>query len=179
MFIDDFCITSISKYICTAERQLQQSIIKINKSAMINGFKYSKTKTQCAHFCHQRKMYNNPTLNLDGSEFPVVDQCKFLGMIFYKKLSFIPHIQYLKGKCGKTLKLLCVIAHKDWGADQHTLLKLYKILICSKIDYGCFINGAVRKFYLKSLQAVHHERLRLILRAFRTFPVESLYFEAN
>ena len=86
-------------------------------------------------------------------------------------------MQYLKEKCRKTSKLLCVIAHKDWGADQHTLLKLYRILIHSKIDYGCFIYGAARKFYLKSLQTVYHEGLRLILVVCRTFPVESLYSE--
>ena len=41
-------------------------------------------------------MHNSPTLNLHGSEIPVVDQYKFLGVIFDKKLSLIPHIQYLK-----------------------------------------------------------------------------------
>ena len=123
-------------------------------------------------------MHNNPTLNLDESEIPVVDQYKFLGIIFDKKLSFIPHIQYLKEKCSKTLKLLRVIAHKDWGADPQTLLKLYRILVHSKIDYGCFIYGAARKSYLKSLQTVHHEGLRLVFGAFRISPVESLYSEA-
>ena len=44
LFVDDFCITPTSKYIHTAERQLQQGINKINKWAMINGFKISKTK---------------------------------------------------------------------------------------------------------------------------------------
>ena len=173
LFIDDFCIASTSKYIRTAESQLQQGINKIKKKwAMINGFKISKTKTQCVHFCQLRKMHNNPTLNLDESEIPVVDQCKFLSVIFDKNLSFIPYIPNIK-----TLKLLRVIAHKDWGADQHALLKSYKILIRSKIGYGCFIYGAVRKSYLKSLQTVHYERLRLVLEAFRTSPVESLYSE--
>ena len=106
------------------------------------------------------------------------DQYKLLGVIFDKKPSFIPHIQYLKDKCNKTLKLLCIIAHKDWGADQYTLLKLYRTLICSKIDYGCFIYGAAWKTYLKPLNTIHHEGLRLTLGAFRTFPVESLYSEA-
>ena len=135
-------MTCASQYIYTAECQLQQGINKINKWAMINGFKIYKTKTQCMHFCQLRKMHNNPTLNLDGSEIPGVDQYKFLGVIFDKKLTFIPHMQHLKKKCSKTLKLLCVIAHKDWGADQHTLLKLYRILICSKIDYDYLIYGA-------------------------------------
>ena len=43
LFVDDFCITSISKYIHIAERQLQQGINNINKWEMINGFKISKT----------------------------------------------------------------------------------------------------------------------------------------
>ena len=128
-----------------------------------------QNKTQCVHFCQLRKMHN-PTLKLDGSEIPVVNQYKFLGVIFDKKLSFILHIQYLKDKCNKTLKLLPIIAHKDWGADQHTLLKLYRTLICSKIDYGCFIYGAARKTYFKPLNTVHHEGLRLTLGAFRTSP---------
>ena len=119
-------------------------------------------------------MHNNPTLKLDGSEIPVVNQCKFLCVIFDKKLSFIPHIQYLKDKCNKTLKLLCII---DWGADQPTLLKLYRTLIHSKIDYGCFIYGAARKTYFKPLNIVHHEGLRLTLGTFRTSPVEHLYSE--
>ena len=175
LFIDDFCITSTYKYIRTAERQLQQSINKINKWTMINGFKIFKTKTQCMHFCQLRKMYNNPTLNLDGSEIPIVVQYKFLSIIFNKKLSIILHNQ---GKCSKTLKLLRVIAHKDWGADQHTLQKLYKTIICSKIDYGCCIYRAARKSYLKSLQTVHHKGLRLVLGAFKTSPVESLHSKA-
>ena len=95
---------------------------------MINGFKIYKTKTQYVHFCQLRKIHN-PTLNLDGSEIAVVDQYKFHGVIFIKKLSFIPHIQHLKEKCNKTLKLFRLIAHKDWNADQYTLLKLYRILI--------------------------------------------------
>ena len=177
LFVDNFCITSSSKYIRTAERQLQQGINKINKWAMINGFTISKTKIQYVHFCQLRKMHNSPTLKLDGSEIPVVNQYRFLGIIFDKKLSFIPHIQYLKDKCNKTLKLLRIIAHKDWGADQHALLKLYRTLIRSKIDYGCFIYGAARKTYFKPLNTVLHEGLRLTLGAFRTSPVKSLYSE--
>ena len=76
------------------------------------------------------------------------------------------------------MKLLRIIAHKDWGVDQHTLLKLYRTLIRSKTNYGCFIYGAAIKTYFKQLNTVHPKGLRLTLRAFRTSPVESLYSEA-
>ena len=98
------------------------------------------------------------------------------GVIFDR--SFIPHINYLKAKCHKALQLLGV-AHTDWGADKSTLLKLYKSLVRSKLDYGCFIYGSARKSYLRCLDSIHHLGLRLALGALQTSPVESLYVEAN
>ena len=61
---------------------------------------------------------------------------KFLGLIFDKKLSFVPHLQYLRKKCMKALNLLRVVAHSRWGSDENTLLHLYRSLIRSKLDYG-------------------------------------------
>ena len=112
--------------------------------------------------------------NLRDVEIPVVDQYKFLG-IFDRKLSFIPHINYLKAKCQKALQLLRVVAHTDWGADKLTLLILYRSLVRSKLDYGCFIYGSARKSHLRYLDSIHHLGLRLALGALRTSPVESLY----
>ena len=107
-------------------------------------------------------------------EIPVVEQYKFLGIIFDKKLSFIPHINYLKVKCHKALQLLRVVAHTDWGADKSTVLKLYRSLVRSKLDYGCFIYGSARKSYLRCLDSIHHLGLRLALGALRTSPVNIL-----
>ena len=42
--------------------------------------------------------------------------------IFNKKLSCIPHINYLKAKCLKALQLLYVVARTDWGTDKYTFL---------------------------------------------------------
>ena len=179
LYVDDFLICYRSKHIHTIERQLQQCLNKIQKWALENGFKFSKTKTQCMHFCQLRGLHNDPVLKLDGVEIPVVDQYKFLGIIFDRKLSFIPHINYLKAKCQKALQLLRVVAHTDKGADKSTLLKLYRSLVRSKLDYGCFIYGSARKSYLRCLDSIHHLGLRLALGALRTSPVESLYVEAN
>jgi len=58
-----------------------------------------------------------------------------------KELSFLPHLRYLKNKCTKALNLLRVVAHNSWGADQRTLLHLYRSFIRSKVhvDYGCVV----------------------------------------
>ena len=130
LYVDDFLICYRSKNMNTIERQLQFNLE--------NGFKFSKSTTVCMHFCHPRKAHNDPILTLDDTPIPVhprkahndpiltlddtpipvVEENKFLGVIFDRKLSFIPHIKQLKAKCQKALNLLRVVAHTDWGADR-------------------------------------------------------------
>ena len=127
LYVDDFCICYRSKSMATIERQLQQNLNKIENWATSNGFKFSKSKTQCVHFCQLRKQHDDPVLHLYGSPIPVVEESKFLGILFDRKLSFIPHIKYLKAKCLKALDLLKVLSHTSWGADRTTLLKVSKV----------------------------------------------------
>ena len=179
LYVDDFCMCYRSKSMRTIERHLQQCINRIENWASHNGFKFSKSKTQCVHFCQLRKVHNDPELYLYGSLIPVVEDFKFLGVLFDRKLSFIPHIKYLKAKCLKALNLLKVLSHTDWGADRTILLQLYRSLIRSKLDYGSIVYGSARPSYISSLDTVHHQGLRLALGAFRTSPVQSLYVEAE
>ena len=78
-------------------------------------------------------------------------------MIFDRKLSFIPHIKYLKTKCLKALNLLKVLSHTSWVADRATLLKLYPSLVWSKLDYVCIIYCSARKSYLQMLDPIHNQ----------------------
>ena len=124
-------------------------------------------------------LHPDPVLNIYGSPIPVVEEAKFLGLLFDKKLSFIPHIKALKAKCLKALDVLKVLSNTNWGGDRSVLLNLYRSLVRSKLDYGSVVYGSARKSYLKCLDTIHHQGLRLPLGAFRTSPVESLYAESN
>lgn len=178
LYVDDFLICYRSKDMENIEKKLQESLNKIEKWATENGFKFSKTKTQCVHFCQQRNLHHDPSLKIYNAQIPVCQEAKFLGVIFDRKLTFIPHIKALKLKCLNALNVLKVISSTNWGGDKSTLLNLYRSLIRSKLDYGSIIYGSARKSYLKSLDTIHHQGLRLALGAFRTSPIESLYAEA-
>ena len=73
---------------------------------------------------------------------PVVAETKFLGLVFDRKLTFAAHVKYLEDRCLKALNLLHVVAHKDWGANSATLLKIYRTHIRSKLDFGCVVYGS-------------------------------------
>ena len=175
LYVDDFCICYRSKHMHTIERQLQQVLKNLSKWSSENGFKFSKTKTKCMYFCRSRKSHLDPELTLDGIQIEVVPEFNFLGLLFDSKLSFIPHIN----KCLKALNLLRVVSSMDWGADRNVLLRLYRTLVRSKLDYGCIVYGSARKSYLRKLDSIRNQGLRLALGAFRTSPVNSLYAEAN
>ena len=97
LYVDDFCITSRSKYMRTAECQLQQCINK-NIGQTQTDSRYPKAIQDACIFFQLRKMHNDPLIKLEDTEIPVVNEFKFLGVIFDRKLSFISYIKYLKLK---------------------------------------------------------------------------------
>ena len=76
----------------------------------------------------------------------------------------------LKSKCQKALDILKVISSTDWGTEKDVLLNLYRAIVRSKLDYGSLVYGSARKSYLQTLDAVHHQGLRLCLGASEPLP---------
>ena len=168
------CDTSTGIDIVHYQLQLQHSLNRLGDE---NGFEFSPSKTMCVHFCQLRKHHFDPQLYLNGTQIPTIGEAKFLGLIFDSKRSFIPHITSIKSRCTKSLDLIKVLSNTTWGADRKVLLRSYRALIRSKLDYGCIVYGSARPSYIKQLDTVHKQGLRLCLGAFRTSPVQILYVE--
>ena len=178
LYVDDFVIMYRSPTIDAVQRKLQHTIHRLEKWTLENGFTISKNKTVAMHFCPDKKCMD-PVLKLDNYPIQFVKEAKFLGLIWDTKLTFGPHIEYLKARCQKSLNILKVLSRTEWGADQTTLLKLYRFLVRSKLDCGCLVYGSASKTALAKLDPVHNQGLRLSLGAFRSSPVESLYVETH
>ena len=52
----------------------------------------------------------------------------------------------------------------NWGTDCKVMLRIYRSHIRTKLDYGSSIYSVTRKSYLKKLQTIHCQGLRLSLR---------------
>jgi len=136
---------------------LQTGLTPMDSSSLLLK-PYLYTSVNCANS-------TQPTLLLNGTPIPVVEETKFLGVVFDYKLSFIPHIKHFKDKCTKALNLLRVLVHTSWRADQETLLHLYRSFIRSKLDYDCIVYGSARGSYLRMLDPIQNHALRLCLGA--------------
>ena len=77
------------------------------------------------------------------------------------------------------MNLLKVVAKMDWGADRSVLMRLYCSFVHSRLEYGCAVFSSTRKSYLKKLEPIQNQGLRICLGTFRTSPMQSLYVEAN
>ena len=103
------------------------TLTKFKNGRMKMVLHFLKQKLYVCIFGNLRKLHHEPTLTI-----PVVQEHEFIGVIFDNKLSFIPHIKYLKARCLKALHLLKVVSRFDWGAASIVLLCLYIALVRSR-----------------------------------------------
>ena len=138
-------------------------------------------KTVAIHFCDCKDpTCPDPTLKLGDTEIRFVNEHKFLGLIWDKELTFHSHIQNLLKKCRKSLNIIKILSYSNWGSDSKTLLKLFRTLIRSKIDYGSIVYRSAKDINdLEALNVLHRQGIRLCLGAFKSSPKEALYVEAN
>ena len=57
-----------------------------------NGFLYSTDKTHCVYFCRVRGVHPDPEIFWNQHVISVSETAKFLGVVFDKKITFLPHI---------------------------------------------------------------------------------------
>ena len=162
---------------CDTSKNNCSWLLTISLLGLKNGTILSNDKTHCVHFSRVRGIHPDPELFINQRQISISDTAHFLGVTFDKKITFLPHILNLRTKCEKSLNILKVLSNTSWGADRVSLLKIYRAITRSKIDYACQIYGSAGNSYLKKLDTVHHSALRICSGAFRTSPVISLYVD--
>ncbi|GBN22721.1 hypothetical protein AVEN_68055-1 [Araneus ventricosus] len=138
------------------QRQVQTAINNIQNWSVKHGFTFSTTKKAGVHFCRKRKLHLDPEIQLDGHKIPFVNEIRFLGIVFDKTLTFLPHIKTLRKRCERAFNILRVLSSTSWAVDQPSMMRIYRSSILSKMDYGCMIYGSARKSVLQKLAPQGH-----------------------
>ncbi|XP_044744603.1 uncharacterized protein LOC123306596 [Coccinella septempunctata] len=177
IYADDLLIYCRGHKGQTVIKLLQDAINNLENWGKTTGFTFSTSKTKMMSFTkktpriHHLELYGNPIEN-------VTNHC-FLGMIFDSKLTWKAHIERLKTDCLKRLNIMKALANSQWGADEQTLLTIYRTLIRSKLDYGCIIYASASRTTLEKLNSIQNTALRLATGALRASPSLSLHRETG
>ena len=156
---------------------LQKHLHKLEAWSTSTGFRFSTEKTKCVLFSKTSEN-SSPLLKMHGHSLKFYDTVKFLGMTLDSKLTWRPHIQNLVASCRKGRNILKMVANKSWEADTNTLIKIYRTLIRSRIDYGSIAYNSATPYILKPLDSIHNAAIRIALGAFRTSPIDSILCQA-
>ena len=179
LFVDDLAIYFSSSSITTVVRQVQLAVNKIVHFTNQTGFKISEEKTVAVHFHRKRGLQQEPHITIENTQIQFAPEAKFLGMVLDSRLNWKKHIEQLKTKCLKSLTLLKCLSKQSWGADRKSMLKIYRATTRAQLDYGCEVYASAPRSYLKKLNAIHHQAIRLCTGAFRSSPTPSLLTEAG
>ena len=117
--------------------QLMQIILDIIKDwAAALGIRISAGKTEAVLYNYSYVPDETiPKLKIGDQTLDFKKEGKFLVMTFDNKLTWKKHIDILIEKCKKDLNLMRYLSGTSYGADKITLMKIYKTLIRSKIEY--------------------------------------------
>ncbi|GFT76738.1 putative RNA-directed DNA polymerase from transposon X-element [Trichonephila clavipes] len=120
-YIDDLQISCEGSDMLLIERQLQTAVNNIVKWCDNNGHSISASKSCCVHFCRKRGIHPDPEIRIRAVQIPVVPDVRFLGVIFDRRLTFLPHILQLRKRCEKSLNLLKVLSNTSWGGGSNII----------------------------------------------------------
>ncbi|XP_031328514.1 uncharacterized protein LOC116159626 [Photinus pyralis] len=179
LYVDDLAIFCADKTVGRITRRLQPALNQIISNAENSGFKFSREKTKCVHFCRLRRPHYDPVVFFKDRPIPVSRSVRFLGLIFDDQLRWREHIEGVVDKCRLVLNIFKVLAGTKWGADPDTLLQMHHSLLLSKMEYGCVAYSSARKSTLARLDHLHHAGIRYSIGAFRTSPIHIMLSEAG
>ena len=150
--------------------QLMQTILDIiYKWAASLGIKISVGKTEVVMYNREKLPDESvPKLKVGDQTLDFKSHGKFLGMTLDSKLTWKKHIDQLIERCKKDLNLMRYLSGTSFGADKVTLIKIYKSLIRSKIDYGCQAYASASQSQLSRLDRIQAAALRIASGAYKS-----------
>lgn len=145
------------------ETFLNNELEKIKQWLNTNHLTINTSKTKYLIFSpNSTKFQNLNSLKIligKNSEIQRVSQYKYLGLIIDDKLTWKPHILYLKSKLSKALGLLF---KARWYLNKHSLLLLLHSLFITHLEYGILCWGRCGKPAMDPLIILMNKAIRCI-----------------
>lgn len=143
------------------------------------GLSISPPKTKMILFSRKRVGMVVPNIYYENHLVRCLPNVHYLGMLLDKKLNWKLHINHLVASCNKSINLMKCLCSTRWGADPSTLVTLYRGIIRSRLDYGCFLYTSCAETSFRRVERIQFQSIRVALGALHSSPTNALQVEAG
>lgn len=128
-----------------------------------------------------RKNKDNIHLNIkvNNTIISQVEQAKFLGIIFDRKLRWNKHIAAIKKKSSKATNILKAFAGVKWGAHPNYIINIYKGYVRAILEWGFSYYGNACQTTLNKLEPVQNSAIKICLGLLKGTPTFNALKAAN
>jgi hypothetical protein len=154
-FADDVCLYTKGKGPESTLELIQESIDVANDFLGERGLEISLGKCKLVVFTDNQKLKHRVwTVVIDGKVMESSKTVKFLGLHLESSLKWSLQVEHIRQKCLKPMSVIKYLSRTWKGADPALLLRLYRALIRSRIEYeAClFTLTATQKAKLELIQ---------------------------
>ncbi|UYV80433.1 hypothetical protein LAZ67_19000179 [Cordylochernes scorpioides] len=180
LFGDDIILWSSNTNWKKAERDLNKTLLRLEKFANKHKLEFNPQKSETCLFTTDKKLYKiRPKIILKEQQLQYNKHPKYLGYTLDPEINSSKHIEEVIRKGRDRLKILKYISGREWGADATTLKLTYTSLIRPILEYGYQIYGTASETNLKSLERIQLSAARIITGLRNTCPNDIVLYEAD
>ena len=121
----------------------------------------------------------NLTLTIGGELLQKENNPVYLGVTLDRQLNLKTHMQKMKEKSSRRLKIIKRLASTQWGANKKTLRQLYIGYVRSTMEYNLALQSIASKTTQATFDRVESSAVHFIAGAMRSAPTAACHIHTN
>ncbi len=173
-YVDDILVHTVDSTPVGAAAKQQQASSKLAQWVNDNdqSIQSDKSMWMLATRAHvDRRQF---TLTYNGGVVPQEDEVVYLGIMMDRNMTMAQHLQRLRDKAQKGLKVLKYAARQR--VTQRSLVNLMRATVQSRIEYGLHVASSTAKTAQLRLEQVQNEAMRIVTGAAKPTSCDSLRY---
>lgn len=175
-FADDVGFFTRSDTPRIALQHIESTVNNVNTFLKNSGLEIAPEKCQLCIFNDLKN--GSWSIKIDKKKIKSQKSVKFLGITFEASCKWNIQVETIKKKCIGPLSILNYLRSTWKGADPCLLLRLYKALVRSRIEYGAFL-FTLTTTQQKTLDKIQFRALRLAMGYRQSTPTNVILAEAR
>jgi hypothetical protein len=157
-FADDTAILASNEDPQTASQSLQTHLNHLE--AWLNKWRVTVNETKSAHVTFTTRRTNCPAISINGTQLPIANKVKYLGLILDQKLTWKTHITAKKTQLTLKLRQMHWLIGRKSKLTVENKLLLYKVILKPIWTYGVQLWGCTKPSNTKIIQRLQSKILR-------------------